>query len=313
MELELRQLERFLSVAQSGSLSTAASVLGVAQPVLSRDIKQLEDELRAKLFYRHGRGTRLTEAGLQFRVTVAPLVRKILQAKSELAIRTGASAGSVSLAMPPSLSATIGPRLVRVLLTRCPNMKLHYLDGYSGHVNEWIVTGRVDMAVVNNGSRSYATQMDPLLTTDLFFVVHRDIIAPCDLDPETIPFGRAASIPMVLPARPHGLRRVLDVAARKQAVEYKVIAEVDALETIKVLVQSKIGATILPQGPIIFNTSDPGKLIVRRLVKPNVNLKFMGLHIRPNDPSQRLVHQLSQILREEIREAIENGRIDGRI
>ena len=70
----------------------------------------------------------------------------------------------------------MGPRLVKVFLARFPDVKLHYLDGYSGHVNEWIVAGRVDMAVVNNGRRSHATRMDPLLTTDLFFVAHRDIV-----------------------------------------------------------------------------------------------------------------------------------------
>jgi LysR family nitrogen assimilation transcriptional regulator len=110
--MELRQLQRFLSVAESGSISTASSVLGIAQPVLSREIKQLEKELRAKLFYRHGRGTRLTEAGAHFRMTVAPLVRKLQQAKSELSVRSGELAGSLSFAMPPSLSAVMGPRLV---------------------------------------------------------------------------------------------------------------------------------------------------------------------------------------------------------
>jgi LysR family transcriptional regulator, nitrogen assimilation regulatory protein len=310
-QMELRQLQRFLSVAESECILTASSVLGIAQPVLSREIKQLEEELQAKLFYRHGRGARLTEAGVHFRMTVAPLVRRLLQAKSELAGRTEVPAGSLSFAMPPSLSAVIGPRVVKVFLTQFPDVKLHYIDGYSGHVNEWIVGGRVDMAVINNGSRAQTTRLDPLLTTELFFVAHRDIFESDNLDRETIPFDRAASIPMVLPAQPHGLRRVLDIAGRKRGAELKVVVEVDALTTITDLVQSKVGATILPHGPFIFDASDPD-LIVRRLAEPNLSLKFM-IAYSTERPFTFAMRQLAKTLRAEIRKAISEGAMEGRI
>ena len=309
--MELRQLQRFLSVAESGSISTASAILGIAQPVLSREIKQLEKELRAKLFYRHGRGTRLTEAGAHFRITVAPLVRKLQQAKSELSVHSGELAGSLSFAMPPSLSAVMGPRLVKAFLAQFPSVKLHFLDGYSGHVNEWIVAGRVDMAVVNNGTRSHATRMDPLVTTDLFFVGHRDIVETRNLDRETIPFDRAASIPMVLPAKHHGLRRVLDIAARKQNRKLNVVVEVDSLSAIKELVQSKVGVTVLPHGAVIFDSTDPA-LIIRRLVKPNLNLKFM-IAYSTERPITLAMRQLAKTLRAEVRKAIADGGMGGRI
>lgn len=309
--MELRQLERFLSVAESGCISTASTVLGIAQPVLSREIKQLEEELQVKLFYRHGRGTRLTDAGNHFRQTVAPLVRKLRQAKSGLASCPGARSGAVSLAMPPSLSAVIGPRLVQVFLAHFPNVKFHYLDGYSGHVNEWIVAGRVDMAVINNGIHSQTMRTDPLVTTDLFFVGHRAIVETNHLDRVTIPFTYAASFPLVLPAKPHGLRRVLDIAGRKRNSELNVVVEVDALSALKELVHSKIGATILPHGPMIFNASDPD-LVVRRVVKPNLNLKFM-IAYSTERPVTFVMRNLAETLRTEIRKAISDGSMCGRL
>jgi LysR family nitrogen assimilation transcriptional regulator len=165
------------------------------------------------------------------------------------------------------------------------------------------------MAVVNNGRRSLATRMDPLLTTDLFFVAHRDIVESRNLDGETIPFDRAASVPMVLPARHHGLRRVLDAAARKRGAELKVIVEVDALSAIKELVQSKVGATMLPHGSGIFK--DPA-LIVRRLVNPSLNLKFM-IAYSTERPVTLAMRQLAKTLRAEVRKAIAEGTMDGRI
>ena len=64
--MELRQLQYFLKVTESGSVSKAASVIGVTQSALSRQVRQLEEELGVQLFYRHGRGIRMTRKVLSF-------------------------------------------------------------------------------------------------------------------------------------------------------------------------------------------------------------------------------------------------------
>ena len=61
--MELKQLDYFLGVAESGSFSKAAIRLSVAQPILSRQIKLLESELGVELLYRNGRGVVVSEAG----------------------------------------------------------------------------------------------------------------------------------------------------------------------------------------------------------------------------------------------------------
>ena len=66
----LRQIRYFLSVADLGGFTPAAAALFVAQPALSRQIAQLEEELGFPLFIREPRGVRLTEAGALFRQRV---------------------------------------------------------------------------------------------------------------------------------------------------------------------------------------------------------------------------------------------------
>ena len=61
--MDLKQIEYFVQIADLGSFSRAASVLRVAQPALSRQVRALEVELRQPLFDRNGRGVTLTEAG----------------------------------------------------------------------------------------------------------------------------------------------------------------------------------------------------------------------------------------------------------
>jgi LysR family transcriptional regulator, nitrogen assimilation regulatory protein len=307
--MELQQLERFLTIAESDSISRASSILGIGQPALSRQIKELEDELGAQLFYRHGRGIRLTEAGAAFRSTISPLVSKLLQARAEFKIDSRAATGSLHVAMPPTMSQVIGPRVVQNFLARFSKVKLHISEGFSGYVNEWMVAGRVDMAIVNKGRRSATTYMDPLLTVELFFVSHRDIVDVDSLNSETITFDDLAKIPLILPGRDHGLRRELDMTARKRGKELKLIVEVDSLAALKELVSTKVGPTVLPYGTVISAPADPA-MVVRRVVRPAVTMTFMiaySVH-RPVTPAMR---ELARTIRAEIHNAVGEGRVKG--
>src|SRR5262245_53979016 len=174
LELELRQLRYFLAVAENGSLSKASAVLGIAQPALSRAVRQLEGALDTQLFYRHGRGIRLTEKGAQFQATIEPLVRSLLQAGDDLKASAGVPAGSIAFGMPPSMSAALGARLVQTFLERYPHVQLQIIDAFSGYLNEWLVAGRLDLAIINGARRSPHVNMDPLLTVDLFHVSRAD-------------------------------------------------------------------------------------------------------------------------------------------
>ena len=64
--MELRQLRYFVGVAEVGSFTKAAAVLDIAQPALSRQIRELEIELGVALLVRNGRGVVLTDAGVKF-------------------------------------------------------------------------------------------------------------------------------------------------------------------------------------------------------------------------------------------------------
>ncbi|MBN8942902.1 MAG: LysR family transcriptional regulator [Rhizobiales bacterium] len=309
--MELRHLQYFLGVAEAGSLSKASTVLGIAQPALSRAIRLLETEVAAQLFYRHGRGIRLTEEGAQFQATIAPLVRDLLLAKDELRNTASVLSGSVTFGMPPSMSAAIGSRLVEVFLERHPQVRLQIVDAFSGYVNEWLVSGRVDMAIINNARRSPYVRMDPLMTVDLFHVAKRAMVDPAEWNDDTIPFDKLAATPLILPGRHHGLRRQLDTVAQQRGAELNVLVEIDALEALKDLVRRGIASTVLPHGTILKEVHDPD-LVVRRVVDPDVTTQFMIAYSLQR-PATLAMRELARILKAEIHEAIVAGRMIGRI
>jgi len=309
--MEIRQLQYFLSVADNGSLSKASAVLGIAQPALSRAVRQLEELLQTQLFYRHGRGIRLTEKGTQFRIRIDPLVRTLLQAGDELKACAGVPAGSISFGMPPSMSAVIGARLVEVFLKRYPQVKLQIIDAFSGYVNEWLVTGRLDLAIVNSARRSPQIGTDPLLTVDLFHVAHRDMVEAGARSDTTIGFDELLASALILPGRHHGLRRQLDAAAQRKGAKLNVIVEIDALEALKELVRRCVAPTVLPHGAILKEADDP-EFVIRRVVDPDVTMQFMVAYSLQR-PTTLAVRELVRILRIEVSQAVAEGRMMGSI
>lgn len=309
--MELRQLSYFLAVVKAGSFSRAASVLGIAQPALSRQIRQLEEELGVELFYRHGRGIRPTEEGAQFEATVTPVLRDLAQARTDLRAAAKVPAGEISFGMPPSISTVIGAALVRDFRARFPQVRLHIIDGFSGFVNEWLVDGRVDMAVVNNARRSPYVRMDTLLTVDLFLLGPRAAVGALAPDGATLPTPRLAGLPLILPGRHHGLRRELDAAATRLGFELDVLVEIDSLAALKDLVRGGSFMSVLPHGAIQPEAANP-EFGVRRLVAPDLTMEFMIAYSLQR-PTTVAMRELARTVRTEVARAVAEGRLPGRL
>jgi LysR family nitrogen assimilation transcriptional regulator len=274
-------------------------------------VRQLEAAVGTQLFYRHGRGIRLTEKGEQFQAAVEPPVRQLRAAKDALKSSVDVPTGSISIGMPPSVSAVVGSRIVEEFVRRYPRVKLRLVDAFSGYVNEWLVSGRLDMAVINGARRSQHVRMEPLLTVDLFHVARRDMVEAGERNETTIQFDRLLTSPLILPGRHHGLRRQLDSAAQRQGRKLNVVVEIDALEALKDLVRRGVGPTVLPHGVILKEFTD-AQLVVRRIVAPDVSMQFMLAYSLQRQTTLAM-RELARVLRVELRRAVAEGRLMGRV
>lgn len=241
--MELKQLKYFLCVAELGSFSKAAVQLNVAQPILSRQIRSLEQDLNAELFYRNGRGTVLSEAGKLLETYAKQVVQTVGKASLEIMAMKGAPTGRITIAMPPSIGWVLTVPLVLRCRREFPTIALHVIEGFSGHVTEWLSTGRIDIGVVYNAPRLPTLLTEPLLEERL--VLLGPVADTAQVGDGPVPASRFEDIPLILPARPHGLRVLIDRMLEKSGIVANVQLELDAMTSTLGLVEEGAGYTIL--------------------------------------------------------------------
>jgi LysR family transcriptional regulator, nitrogen assimilation regulatory protein len=289
--MDLKQLSYFLSVSEAGSFSKAAVLLSVAQPILSRQIKLLETELGVELLYRNGRGIVLSEAGIILEKYARTALDTVDRARTEISALKAVPQGRVVIAMPPSIGWVLTGPLVRRCREAFPNITLHVVEGFSGHVAEWLSTGRIDVGIVYNASRRSSLNTEPLFSDDL--VLLGPASNPAGLEGASVPAARLADLPLILPARPHGLRVLVDQTLAQLNLVAHVEFEVDAMPSTLGLVEEGLGYTILSETAATQRIGE-GRIRAWAIVEPVMPRQLMLATStqRPMSVATRLVTRL---------------------
>ncbi|MFM0001197.1 LysR family transcriptional regulator [Paraburkholderia dipogonis] len=270
--MDLRRLELLMQVSAFGSFSKAATVLGIAQPALGRQIQKLEEECGLRLLYRHGRGISLTPEGLALIERASPLVRQLAAIPADLQSERDSPRGLVTVGLTPTMCNLIGMRLIAGLRKTHPNLQVNVVSGYSGYVHEWLIDGRLDMAILHDARRSSTVAVDPLAAAELFLVT--PAAATNFAIPDETTLAGVAQIPLVLPTRNHGLRRTLENAAGKEGVTLDVQYEVDTLELLKEMVVAGLACTVLAK-PAVLSELAAATLHARALARPQLHTRLV--------------------------------------
>jgi LysR family transcriptional regulator of abg operon len=133
--MRLTQIRDFLTIVECGGVRAAARKLGVAQPTLSKNLRELEAELHVRLLARSSRGVVLTPAGRAFHTRAQAAATKLRKAEEEAgqAGDTGADAGSVTFSMGPVGVIAVLPEAVARFRRQLPLARIRVIEGY-GHM-----------------------------------------------------------------------------------------------------------------------------------------------------------------------------------
>lgn len=263
--MNLRQLETFVRVAELGSFSQAARVLGMAQPALSRQVRALEADLRDTLLLRNGRGVVLTEAGRRLFEHGVAMLQLAQRARDELSSQRDAPTGRIVIGLPPSLSRSLTLPLIDAFKRELPRARLAVVEGLSAHIAEWIATGRVDLGLLHNPQPQAALEIEPLRQEALHLVSARPgrgkAVGPA------IALRELSAQPLILPESSHAIRKLLDTQAALAGVQLDIAWEVSSIPAIIDLVIAGYGAAVLTE-PMVAASGRAGALQRRALAEP---------------------------------------------
>lgn len=302
--MDLKQLSYFMHVADSGSFTRAATLLNIAQPALSRQVRQLEVELRQTLLTRNGRGVALTDAGKRLLEHGRGILYQVERAREDLEEMRGAPVGHTAIGMPPTVGRILSAPLVAQFGARYPKATLGIVEGLSTYVSEWLGSGRIDIGLLYNPAPSSLIDTSPLVAEPLY------LIGP-------VPAGRSRKTSgasgatilgapvalkdlsrygLVVPSRPHALRMFVETHLATIGARINVAWEIDGIPAILDLVARGHGYAVLSLNAI---RNDPlrTQLLPCPIVKPRL-VTSLAIATPAQRPLTPLAKKVVELVRE---------------
>jgi len=300
--MDLRQLRYFVVLATQQHYGRASSVLHVAQPALSRQIRLLEEELGVRLFERHARGATPTEEAVFLMERASFLLRYAEQMKQDMTARQREPRGPVSIGLSPALALLLAVPLARALREQFPEVRLRILEGFSQSLLPLLAQGTVDVAVLNGPMQLTNVMVTPLMTESLCLIGRAN---DTRLRMTKTKLQRLAGMPLVMTGMPRsGVRLELEAAAARAGVALNPVIEVESLSVAARLVKEGLGLTV-HFAAVVQEEIDAGQLVAI----PIEGLRLRRVLARASDrPPSRATEVLIDILRAVVQERVEAGR-----
>jgi LysR family nitrogen assimilation transcriptional regulator len=302
LTIDIRELRTFVQVARSGSVSGASEQLNIAQPALSRQLKKLEEELGVVLLNRHGRGVSLTRAGMLLLHKAETVLLQMGQIPHDVRASEDVFAGHVTLGVPPAAGLLIGPVVYRSFRLRWPAATLQLREGISSLLEEWLLDGRLDIAVLHNPPPLDGVEIVPVLQ-ERMVLVHPP--SEGTATQRAIRFKDISRIPLILPSLPHSNRRLVERAALQHGTRLQIAVEVDSIPLTKAMVAGGFGATILTHAGVAREVA-AGQLIAQPIDNPPLTSVVSVGSVLASQPDW-LIRDLAALVRAETAQLVSSG------
>lgn len=279
-------MQYFLAVTREGNISAAAQSLNLSQPSLSRQLKDLEDELGATLFIRGNRRIELTEEGLILRKRAGEIMQLVELTESEISEVKNNISGTLSIGAGESLSMHRITGVFRRLKENYPDIRLNVVSGDTEDLQDRLDCGLLDFALIFTDFDRNAYHHLTLEEKEIFGVIMRrdDALA----EKEYITVKDLYDKPLIV-SRANGL----DIFSGSQARKLQVAATYNLLYNASLMVEDGIGVAISFDG--LVDTSENSSLCFRPLY-PEISVSpslIWKRHQKLSIISQLFIKQLS--------------------
>jgi LysR family nitrogen assimilation transcriptional regulator len=194
-------------------------------------------------------------------------------------------------------------------MNELPQVRLRVVESMTGYIPDWLREGRIDLGMLFRAEAGRGLSLSRLLEERLFLIGPADAATgPCHPGPGgpgVVPFAAMAELPMILPGVPHGLRELIDQAARREGIRLRVVAEVDALVQLTEAAGAGLGWSIL-SFTAIRAALEAGRIRAWQIENPAIS-RSLYLGRAADRPSTRAVDAVERLLRQVIIRTVQEG------
>ena len=271
---KLDQLQTFAHVVDLGSFSAAAARLGLTQPAVSLQVRQLERRLGVRLIERVGRRATATAAGEELLEHAKRIDETVSAALDGMASHASGALGRVRIGTGATACIYLLPPLLRDLRRRLPTLEITVRTGNTADFLRDLDENTLDVGFVTLPASGRMLEVTPVMEDEFVAIAAADD-APL---PETLTPERLAERPLVLYEAGGNTRRVVDDWFAQDGIAPTPVMDLGSVEAIKQLVGAGLGCAVLP-GTAVRDAGGPGSPIVSRSLTPKLS-RTLALIVR---------------------------------
>jgi len=290
-DLKLDQLRTFLDVIERGSFTAAADRIGISQPAVSLQVRQLEKRLGLRLVERVGKTVRPTQAGLVLIEHARRIGGNVDAALSDMAGLSADPAGHVRLGTGASACIHLLPPIFRQLKDRFPSLQITVKTGDTPDILKEIEDNTLDIGLVTLPATGRMFSVTPILKDEFVFVSAADRVQP----DTAVDADNLKDVPLILYEAGGHTRTLVDGWLASAGVSVSPVMDLGSVEAIKGLVGAGLGCAILPKSGVGEDLDQTGLSI--RSLSPRLE-RELAVVIRNDKPRHMGLREMEAVLKE---------------
>ena len=268
--MELRHVRYFLTVAEEGSFTKAAEKLCIAQPPLSRQIRDLEEELGTQLFIRKARGLTLTESGERFLLYASRIQQLADQSFEDIKEMNEGLIGTLYLATIEGQAPSLFAKWIAEFKKKYPLVQDELWNGNSDDVVKRIQSGLSDIAVITSPYDEEG--LDGRIIYREPWVAMIPAKHPLAKNPgDTVALNDLAPYELIIPSR-QSRKQEIENWFKPFNTEPKIFCRIAHMLNAYELTANGVGIAIYPASAAKYVSDD---VVIKRIVSPDVYANYV--------------------------------------
>ncbi|SMD14696.1 LysR family transcriptional regulator [Sporomusa malonica] len=286
--MNIQDMEYFLAIVEEGSITAAAKRLHIAQPPLSRQMKQLETQLGVQLFERGRRRVKVTEAGNLLRHRAEQILELTTNTIKELKEFETGLRGTLSIGAVTSSWVTLLPDLIRVFRDRYPHVLFRLREGESRRITELLDKGIVDIGMVRVPFDTEIYESIELPHEPLVIAFKAGNSNSLDGDSPEISLAELAGKPLMIHRK---YEKMLTEHCQQAGFAPEILCESDDVLPLLAWAAADIGIAVVPRSAVSLVPS--ANLVTKAIVNPALETAAALIWVRNRFLSTTARHFLS--------------------